>query len=47
MEYEFAEAPDYGKLSFILERALIEQGLVPVKNYKFWSMELNSSNQDR
>ena len=32
---EFSEKPDYGKLRFMLEKILLENGLIPNSKYSF------------
>ena len=43
MKYEFTDAPDYNKLKFLLEMALIDQGMTPKKDFNFWKMERKRS----
>ena len=42
MQYEFTDVPDYDKLRFLLDKALLEQDLIPKKKYNFFSEELNN-----
>ena len=46
MSYKFAEAPDYNKLKFLLEKILLDQNAYPSDKYDFYKMEcINSLNR--
>ena len=39
MSYGFQDAPNYSKLRFLLEKALLDRDLIPIEKYDFWAME--------
>lgn len=43
---EFGEKPAYGKLRFILEKILLENGLIPNSKYSFLQASAVRNNED-